>query len=80
MLLINSRDEVILDGQLTPLEVSQGHDGTVVYDRESRTVVPMPVARYALAADNTPPGAADVWQLEAGLRRVLLDVSGYLER
>lgn len=73
MLQINTRNEIILDGQNTRITVKQTADGTLVryyYGSEVFTY-DMPHKTYSLACDNPASGIAGRAQFERDIKQII---------
>lgn len=77
MIQIDTTNRIVIDGNRTPLAVTQTGDGTVVYTPESRlsgqayVEHKMPHRRYSLAHDAPASGIAGRAEFEAHVKAVL---------
>lgn len=77
MILIDTTNRIVIDGQRTPLAVIQRGDGTVVYTPESRlsgqayVEHEMPHKRYSLAHEAPTSGVAGRAEFESDVKTLL---------
>ena len=75
MIQITATNQIIIDGQMTSLHLTQRSDGTVIYSADAGgknyREYKMPHQRYSTAHDSPASGAAGRSQLEADIRALL---------
>jgi hypothetical protein len=70
MIQITTTNQIMLNGQITGLNVAQLQDRTMVYRNDCSEIV-MPKTRYSTSHNAPASGAAGRDQLEAHIREVL---------
>lgn len=77
MLQINTKNEIILDGQNTRMTVKQTANGTLVRYFYGSEVFELPMRHkvYSLATDNPASGVAGKSQFEKDIREYLVELT-----
>ncbi|MEJ6003885.1 hypothetical protein [Paucibacter soli] len=81
MIQIDTSSRIVIDGNRTPLAVTQKGDGTVVYTPESRLSGQayiehkMPHQRYSLAHDAPASGVAGRAEFESDVKALLASLN-----